>query len=44
MNKIKNLFVIILFVLVVFFCSDILDKGLFDKYLENDVWKSIDLI
>ena len=32
MNKIKNLFVIILFALVAFSCSDILDKGPFDKY------------
>ena len=43
MNKIKNLFVIILFALVAFSCSDILDKGPLDKYSENDVWKSTDL-
>ena len=35
MNKIKNLFVIILFALVAFSCSDILDKGPLDKYSEN---------
>ncbi len=43
MNKIKNLFAIVLFALVAFSCSDILDKGPLDKYSENDVWKSTDL-
>ena len=43
MNKIKNLLTIMLFALVAFSCSDILDKGPLDKYSENDVWKSTDL-
>ena len=43
MNKITNLFAIMLFALVACSCSDILDKGPLDKYSENDVWKSTDL-